>query len=140
MLSRSLNKTHVNQLPCKCGFTTCKTFNLVANNSINDPYCGLRKLAKWPFYHILIISRTNKMLMPFSKISLLTVPRRYLFCGSFALFKSCVCHAFASVHCCLWSPEGKWLTSWLMFVMFIVILLLSHLVSCDRSVLECIDS
>ena len=29
----------------------------------------------------------------------------------------------------LWSPEGKGLTSWLMFVVFIVILLLSHLVS-----------
>ena len=23
------------------------------------------------------------------------------FCGSFVLFMSCVCHAFASVHCCL---------------------------------------
>ena len=32
----------------------------------------------------------------------------------------------------LWSPEGKGLTSWLLFVMFIVILLLSHLVSRDR--------
>ena len=32
----------------------------------------------------------------------------------------------------LWSPEGKGLTSWLLFVMFIVIVLLSHLVSCDR--------
>ena len=32
----------------------------------------------------------------------------------------------------LWSPEGKGLTSWLLFVMFIVILLLSHLVSWDR--------
>ena len=29
----------------------------------------------------------------------------------------------------LWSPEGKGLTSWLLFAMFIVILLLSHLVS-----------
>ena len=29
----------------------------------------------------------------------------------------------------LWSPEGKGLTSWLLFVMFIVNLLLSHLVS-----------
>ena len=28
-----------------------------------------------------------------------------------------------------WSPEGKGLTSWLLFVMFIVILLLSHLAS-----------
>ena len=26
----------------------------------------------------------------------------------------------------LWSPEGKGLTSWLLFVMFIVILLLSY--------------
>ena len=32
----------------------------------------------------------------------------------------------------LWSPEGKGLTSWLLFVMLIVILLLSHLVSWDR--------
>ena len=32
----------------------------------------------------------------------------------------------------LWSPGGKGLTSWLLFVMFIVILLLSHLVSWDR--------
>ena len=30
------------------------------------------------------------------------------------------------------SPEGKGLTSWLLFVMFIVILLLFHLVSLDR--------
>ena len=32
----------------------------------------------------------------------------------------------------LWSHEGKGLTSWLLFVMFIVNLLLSHLVSWDR--------
>ena len=32
----------------------------------------------------------------------------------------------------LGSPEGKGLTSWLLFVTFIVILLLSHLVSWDR--------
>ena len=30
------------------------------------------------------------------------------------------------------SPEGKGLTSWLLFVMFIVILLFSHLVPWDR--------
>ena len=40
----------------------------------------------------------------------------------------------------LWSPEGKGLTSWLLFVMFIVILLLSHLVSGTGVVLDCIDS
>ena len=33
------------------------------------------------------------------------------------LFMSRVCHAFATVHCCLWSPAGKGLTSWLLFVM-----------------------
>ena len=32
----------------------------------------------------------------------------------------------------LWSPEGKELTSRLLFVLFIVILLLSHVVSLDR--------
>ena len=32
----------------------------------------------------------------------------------------------------LWSPEGKGLTSWLLFVMLIVILLFSHLVYWDR--------
>ena len=32
----------------------------------------------------------------------------------------------------LWSPEGKGLTTWLLFVMFIMILLLSHFVSRDR--------
>ena len=32
----------------------------------------------------------------------------------------------------LWLPEWKALTPWLMFVIFIAILLLSHLVSWDR--------
>ena len=32
----------------------------------------------------------------------------------------------------LWSPEGERLTSWLLFEIFIVILLLSHLVSWAR--------
>ena len=41
------------------------------------------------------------MFKPSSKIFLLTVPRQYLFCGSFVLLMSCVCHAFSSVHCCL---------------------------------------
>ena len=50
------------------------------------------------------------------------------------LFMSCVCHAFARlfVAAALWSPEGKGLTSWLLIVMFIVILLLSRLVSWDK--------
>ena len=32
----------------------------------------------------------------------------------------------------MWSPEGKGLTSWLLLVMFIVIVLLSHLLSLDK--------
>ena len=35
-------------------------------------------------------------------IFLLTVPRRYFFCGSFMLFLSCVCYAFVRV--CLLLP------------------------------------
>ena len=49
-----------------------------------------------------------------------------------------LCLVFVMLLClfiaALWSPEGKWLTSWLLFVIFIVILLLSHLVSWDRCV------
>ena len=45
------------------------------------------------------------------------------------LFMLCVCHAFVSVLAALCLPEGRGLTSWLLFVMFIVISLLSHLVS-----------
>ena len=59
---------------------------------------------------------------PSSKTFLLTVPRRYFCCRSFVLIMSSVFHAFASVNCCLL----------LLFVMFIVIVLLSHLVSLDR--------
>ena len=40
-------------------------------------------------------------LKPSSEIFLKTVQRLCFFCGSFLLFMSCVCHAFASVHCCL---------------------------------------
>ena len=43
---------------------------------------------------------------------LLTVPRRFFFCGPFVLFMSGVCHAFAFT----WSPAGKGLTSWPLFV------------------------
>ena len=39
-----------------------------------------------------------------------------------------------------WSPTGKWLTSWLLLVMFIVFLLLSDVVSGSGVVLDCIVS
>ena len=57
-----------------------------------------------------------------------------------------LCHVFVILSrlfiAALWSPEGKGLTSWLLFVMLMVILLLSHLVSRDRcgTLLNCIDS
>ena len=41
---------------------------------------------------------------PPSKILLLTLPRRCFFCGSFMLFLSCVCYAFACV--CFMMPCG----------------------------------
>ena len=40
----------------------------------------------------------------------------------------------------LWSPAGKGLTSWLLFAMFIVVLLLSHMYPGSGVVLDCIDS
>ena len=46
------------------------------------------KLLKWNWFK------------PSNKILLLTVPIRYFFGGSFVLFLYCVCHAFASAHCC----------------------------------------
>ena len=49
----------------------------------------------------------------------------------------CLCPLFVMLwllfFAALWSPEGKGPISWLLFVMFIVILLLSHLVFWDRS-------
>ena len=49
-----------------------------------------------------------------SKILLLTVQRQCFFCGSFMLFLSCVCYAFACV--CLLMPCGRLLGK-LSFVM-----------------------
>ena len=40
----------------------------------------------------------------------------------------------------LWSPEGKGLTSWLLFVMLIMSLLLSHWYPGTGVVLDCINS
>ena len=55
---------------------------------------------------------------------------------SFVDHLCCLCLVFAMLSrlfmAALWSPEGKGLASWLLFVMFIVVLLLSHLVSLDR--------
>ena len=67
---------------------------------------------------------------PSSKLFLLTVLRRYFCCGSVV---SCVCHAPRLFIAALWSPAAeKRLTSWLLFVMFIVFVLLSRVVSWVR--------
>ena len=50
--------------------------------------------------------------------SLADCSRAVLFCGSFVLFVSCVCHAFASVHCCLVVICWESVTSWVSFVKF----------------------
>ena len=49
---------------------------------------------------------------------LLTFPRRSFFCGSFVLFMSCVVMLSRLFIAAAWSPAGKGLTSWLLFVMF----------------------
>ena len=59
---------------------------------------------------------------PSVKYFLMTVPRRYFFCGSFMFFLSCVCYAFVRVClfiCALWSPAERGLTSWRSFVVYI---------------------
>ena len=73
---------------------------------------------------------------------LLTVPRRYFFCGSF-MFLFCLVFAMFCVClfiCALWSPAGKGLTSWLSFVVSTVSLSLSHWYPGSGVVLDCIDS
>ena len=52
-----------------------------------------------------------------SFILLLTVSRRFFFCGFFVLFMYCLWHAFAPAIAALWSHVGKGPTSWLSFVM-----------------------
>ena len=59
-----------------------------------------------------------KLFKPSCKIFLLTVPRRHFFYGSFVLFMSCVCHAFASVQCCLVVTCWERADLLLLFVMF----------------------
>ena len=60
-----------------------------------------RKLKTTPQNNSESLQMNKTCFKPTSTIFLLTVPRRYFFCGSFVLFMSCVCHAFAPVHCCL---------------------------------------
>ena len=64
---------------------------------------------------------------------LLTVPRRYFFFVDYLCFLCLVSIMLSGLFiAALWSPEGKGLTTWPLFVMFIVITLLFHSVSCNR--------
>ena len=47
---------------------------------------------------------------------LLTVPRRYFFCGSFFSVLYLLCFCMRLFICALWSPAGKGLASWLSLV------------------------
>ena len=64
---------------------------------------------------------------------LLTVLRRYFFFVDYLCYLCLVSIMLSGLFiAALWSPEGKGLTTWPLFVMFIVITLLFHSVSCDR--------
>ena len=72
---------------------------------------------------------------------LLTVPRRYFLCGLIVLFMSCVCHAFASVHCC--RVVTCWEKAELLGLVFDVYLCFCHFLMWNPGsgvVLDCIDS
>ena len=73
------------------GFFRCEFQQSLSHNI----FYYLKCLAKNLFLPFQLIFK------PSSEIFLLTIPRRYFFCGSLVLFVSCVCHAFASLHCCL---------------------------------------
>ena len=81
------------------------------------------------------ISENSKTVKaPYNKQVLLTVPRRYFFFVDHLCYLCLVFVVLSRLFiAALRSPEGKMLTSWLLFLMFIVILLLSHLVSVERS-------
>ena len=57
---------------------------------------------------------------------------RYFFCGSFVFLCLVFLMLLLLFIAALWSPAGKGLTSWLLLMMFIVFLLLSHVVSWVR--------
>ena len=86
----------------------------------------------WSISELWVRLAPWKRFSPPVKYFLLTIPRRYFFCGSFVFFVSCVSHAFASVHC------GLVVTCWeradLLALVGDVycILLLSHVVSWVR--------
>ena len=98
-----------------------------------------KKLLRLPKLQIvMILYKICHRYFFINKIFLLTVPRRYFFCGSFVLFMSCVCHAFVSVHWCLevtWRERDD-----LLLVMFIVFFYFPMWYPGSDVVLDCIVS
>ena len=72
-----------------------RTLTYLGSRRETVPWVGLQ------FVFVVFPDHTHLLFKPSSKIFLLTVSKQYFFCGSFALFMYCVCHAFASVHCWL---------------------------------------
>ena len=79
---------------------------------------------------------------PSSNFFLLTVPRRYFFCGSFMFFLSCVCYVLVRI--CLFVPCGHLLgKDWSLgsrLWCLTVSLSLSHWYPGSCVVIDCIDS
>ena len=93
------------------------------------------------FLNVVVIQKNHEH-TKLCKNILLTVPRRYFFCGSF-MFLFCLVSAMFCARlfiCALWSPAGKGMTSWLSFVVSSVSLSLSHWYPGSGVVLDCIDS
>ena len=90
--------------------------------------CKPNIYVSWSTSELRVRLAPSNRFMPTGKIVLLTVPRRYIFCGSFVF----LCLVFLMLSrlliATLWSPAGKGLTFWLLLMMFIVFLLLSHVV------------
>ena len=107
------------------------------------PICrGTMVFKTWSTSELWVRLAQWKRFKPSCKIFLLTVPRRYFFCGSFMLFLYCVCYAFVRV--CFLMPCGHLLgKDWPLgsgLWCLIVSLLLSHWYSESGVVLDCIDS
>ena len=101
-------------------------FSYVFNRSLNQEYFP----HSWKEANVSPIFKTDKL---FLLTGASFVDHLCYLCLVFVMLSRLLIAA-------LWSPEWEWLTSWLLFVMFIVILLLSKLVSWDRCCIDCIDS
>ena len=94
--------------------------------TIENSKLDFKRLAPWNWFK------------PSSKIVLLTVPRRYFFCGSSVLFVSCFLMLSRLFIAAFWPPAKKGPTSWLLLVMFIVFLFFPMWYPGSGVVLDCI--